>query len=305
MRAEGGLSSVAHRDRDPCVLLDSTYPRGRDEFTGDKLCGDCSKVDFNVVTTRETERQEYIGMIATVWQNAWCPFCRIVKAAFREHVEGDVPWHNTLCRNNVNFRFFIRSNASRRVDDTNRNLYAYQIEICCVTKQGDTDIVNGISHLDVIPTNYSSDDAPKYSRRSINRHCDIELLRAWQGNCLRDHDHSERIPPLPQLLVTEHRVRGLDVDSLKLTPLGPDDAYCSLSYVCGDITQTALAARYCKGANTYVSFDALPQVLKDALWLTRKLGYRYLWYVIIHCSCQQTIFRVVWSSPCVQVNVIR
>lgn len=105
----------------------------------------------------------------------------------------------------------------------------------------------------------------------------MDLLRAWQENCLQHHNHSEQIAPLPERLVAERRVRGLDVHSLKLTVIGPGDIYCSLSYVCGNITQTALAARYWKGADTHVSYDALPQVLRDALWLTQQLGYRFLW----------------------------
>lgn len=120
----------------------------------------------------------------------------------------------------------------------------------------------------------------------------MDLLRAWQENCLRDHDHSEQIAPLAERLLAEQRIRGLDVHSLKLTAMGAKDAYCSLSYVCGDITQTALAARYWKDADTYVSFDLLPQILRDALWLTKKFGYQYLWYVVMYFVCYLQFYSV-------------
>lgn len=280
MRTESNMLSIAHRDRDPCEFLDSTYSYDHGEFTKDKLCQDCSKVDFTQLTTREIERQD-IGMVATVWRNIWCPFCRIVKAAFREHVDGSATWYKILCQNNLSLRFFVGSVMTRGKGDAKEDQYAHQIEISCVTKEGDTDIVNHISYLDIVSDQDNKHQAPRYSRRSIGTCCNMDLLRSWQENCLRDHDHSEQFTPLPERLLVEGRVRGLDVNSLRLTAMGPEDVYCSLSYVCGDITQTALAARYWKGGDTYVNFDALPQVLKDALWLTRQFGYQFLWYVVM------------------------
>jgi hypothetical protein len=86
--------------RDPCALLDSTYPPSQHGLWEDKLCEGCSKVDFNQITTQEMERQD-IGMLAMIWRNTLCPFCRIVKAAFREHIDGSAYWYETLCFNGL------------------------------------------------------------------------------------------------------------------------------------------------------------------------------------------------------------
>jgi hypothetical protein len=281
--------------RDPCALLDSTYPPSQHGLWEDKLCEDCSKVDFNQITTQEMERQD-IGMLAMIWRNTLCPFCRIVKAAFREHIDGSAYWYETLCFNGLNHRCFLDSRVSRRRDDNKDDQYAHQIVISCIARTRDSDVsgivtaVNNrqISFLDVVPDRCTSLLIPRYSRRTVGTYCDMELLRTWQENCLQQHDHSTQVEAFPERLFAESRVRGIDVESLRLTALSPQDHYCSLSYVCGDITQTALGARYRKADDTYVSFDALPQVLKDALWVTRKLGYRFLWYVSANVHAEST-----------------
>jgi hypothetical protein len=281
--------------RDPCELLDSTYPPSHQESSEDKLCEDCSKVDFSQITSQEMEHQD-IGMLAMIWRNSLCPFCRIVKAAFREHIDGDAYWYETLCFNDLNHRFFLGSRVSRRRDDNKDDQYAHQIVISCIARTRDSDssgIVTAvnerqISYLDVVPNRCTSLLTSRYSRRTVGTYCDMELLRTWQENCLQQHDHSTQIEAPPERLFTESRVRGIDVDSLKITTLSSLDQYCSLSYVCGDITQTALGARYRKADDTYVSFDALPQVLKDALWVTRELGYRFLWYVSVNVRAELT-----------------
>jgi hypothetical protein len=281
--------------RDPCALLDSTYPLSHQVLSEDKLCEDCCKVDFNQITSQEMERQD-IGMLAMIWRNSLCLFCRIVKAAFREHIDGNAYWYETLCFNDLDHRFFLSSRVSRRKDDNKYDQCAHQIVISCIARTRDSDLsgittaVNNrqISFLDVVPDRCKSLLTPRYSRRTVGTYCDMELLRTWQENCLQQHDHSTQIEAPPERLFAESRVRGIDVDSLRLTALSPKDEYCSLSYVCGDITQTALGARYRKADDTYVSFDALPQVLKDALWVTRKLGYRFLWYVSANVRAELT-----------------
>jgi hypothetical protein len=281
--------------RDPCALLDSTYPPSQHGLWEDKLCEDCSKVDFNQIPTQEMERQD-IGMLAMIWRNTLCPFCRIVKAAFREHIDGSAYWYETLCFNGLDHRFFLDSRVSRRRDDNKDDQYAHQIVISCIARTRDSDVsgivtaVNNrqISFLDVVPDRCTSLLIPRYSRRTVGTYCDMELLRTWQENCLQQHDHSTQVEAFPERLFAESRVRGIDVESLRLTALSPQDHYCSLSYVCGDITQTALGARYRKADDTYISFDALPQVLKDALWVTRKLGYRFLWYVSANVHAEST-----------------
>lgn len=105
----------------------------------------------------------------------------------------------------------------------------------------------------------------------------MELLRSSVKKCDIDHEHVKNAAPFPAHLIADGRLRGLHVDTLKITALSNDDRYCSLSYVCGDITQTALSARYWVGADTYVAHDALSQVIKDALLVAQQLGSNYLW----------------------------
>lgn len=143
--------------------------------------------------------------------------------------------------------------------------------------EGETRITNIVSYFDLVQEQRSDARMPKYSRRDLGVHCDTELLQSWVRNCDLDHEHAKKIAAFPAHLIADGRLRGLHVGILKITALSRDNRYCSRSYVCGDITQTALNSRHWVGADTYVAHDALPQVIKDALCVAKGFGLDYLW----------------------------
>lgn len=113
----------------------------------------------------------------------------------------------------------------------------------------------------------------------MTSHCDMPLLQAWVEKCTHDHGHSKKVARFPKPLLVDRRLRGLHVNTLKITTLSPGDRYFTLSYVCGEVPKTALDARVWKDGDTYVVFEDLPRIIQDALRLARQFGVEYLWYV--------------------------
>jgi hypothetical protein len=107
----------------------------------------------------------------------------------------------------------------------------------------------------------------------------MQMLQAWVERCTHDHDHSKSVARALEPLLVDCCLRGLHVDTLKITNLSPGDRYFTLSYVCGEVPQAAISARDWKGGDTYVVFENLPRVIQDALRLARQFGVEYLWYV--------------------------
>lgn len=243
----------------------------------DRLCEDCCKLDFDFLLSHEVDRQD-VGSLANVWRTVSCPFCRLIRAAFREHITNSSHWHKLLIRNGLKVDFHIGSIVSRRIDDIATAAgFAHQIRLSCVTMEGETRITNIVSYFDLVQEQRPAARMPKYSRRALGVHCDMELLQNWVRNCDLEHEHAKNVVTFPAHLIADGRLRGLHVDTLKITALSDDERYCSLSYVCGDITQTALNARYWVNADTYVVHDALPQVIQDALLVAKHFGLTYLW----------------------------
>lgn len=247
---------------------------GKQQLSRDQLCGICAAIDFDRLLTSAT-RDIKIGTVKHVVASQKCPLCRIVYAALRERL-GDDPLKSF--RPDQVAQIVLGSRKCYKESDSGKESCAYQISIDLTTEIDSVSgryITQGVSYIDAVDYDLSR----KYGRRSYQAHCDLRLLRSWIDSCGHRHDHSQYREPFDQRLIREGRLRGLDVDTLKLTSMQPTDRYFSLSYVCGDITQTALAARVFRsgGRDIYVEHAKLPRVIQDALWLTKQFGVQYLW----------------------------
>lgn len=108
----------------------------------------------------------------------------------------------------------------------------------------------------------------KMKGRLIKRY-DIEfsVLRNWITTCQQQHDDS-CCPPTTQF---RHRPRFVDCMT-RITKDGPvDGGYVALSYVCGNVP---IAGDIIDGSALR---ENLPATIEDAITVTEKLGYRYLW----------------------------
>jgi hypothetical protein len=119
---------------------------------------------------------------------------------------------------------------------------------------------------------------------------DIDLLRSWMEICEEWHrdqysDECERSGMSAQCLPNNLRLIGvLNVCSVKVRN-SENLAYVALSYVWGTEKMKASYGMepavlnredVVPGSSTPLP-QSLPQTIKDAMWLTRELGFRYLW----------------------------
>jgi Heterokaryon incompatibility protein (HET) len=107
----------------------------------------------------------------------------------------------------------------------------------------------------------------------------FQLIRDWMHECLTAHRYcatpgrvSERTFPLP--------TRVIDVtyeDPRLVEPQGESGLYVALSHCWGKsrtvVTDTSTLSERKEG----IEFFSLPKTFQDALMVTRRLGYRYLW----------------------------
>ncbi|KAI1298060.1 heterokaryon incompatibility protein-domain-containing protein [Xylaria venustula] len=108
--------------------------------------------------------------------------------------------------------------------------------------------------------------------RLITPHFDASVVQDWLGVCLSLHN-SCRVPQKPQSALNLIDCR--DRNALKVASIHTDSAeleYVALSYVWGhslDVSKVALDGSRLP--------QSLPAVIKDAVEVTVKLGYHYLW----------------------------
>jgi len=113
----------------------------------------------------------------------------------------------------------------------------------------------------------------KMKGRLIKRY-DIEFsaLRNWITTCQQQHDHS-CCPPTTQF---RHRPKFVDCMT-RIIKDGPvDGGYVALSYVYGNVP---IAGDIIDGSALR---ENLPATIEDAITVTEKLGYRYLWIEVLH-----------------------
>ncbi|KAH7303246.1 heterokaryon incompatibility protein-domain-containing protein [Stachybotrys elegans] len=122
------------------------------------------------------------------------------------------------------------------------------------------------------------------SGRFLKPELDISRLQSWLHTCLESHgNHCERPEWLPELL-SPPNLRLIDVVEECLVP-APEARYLALSYVWGELetgqrwerslTKKKLEMASAKGG--LLTAVTVPQAVKDAMNLTKRLGERYLW----------------------------
>jgi len=108
-------------------------------------------------------------------------------------------------------------------------------------------------------------------RKLAPERIDYEILRHWLRHCQRHH-HTKCNPNLPS------SIPGLQVLDCKAGEVvaAPENTafpYIALSYVWGGVVITSRKPK------------EFPATVRDAITVTLKLGYRYLWVDQLVCSC--------------------
>jgi hypothetical protein len=105
-------------------------------------------------------------------------------------------------------------------------------------------------------------------------------MKQWIDSCVFHHPgcRSPVISRLPTRVIDVGPLGGRQDPFLFTPPAGFEDSYVALSY-CWGLNQAKFVLTKWK-AGTYLPkfpMDTLPKTLQDAILITRRLGFHYLW----------------------------
>ncbi|KAI0180532.1 heterokaryon incompatibility protein-domain-containing protein [Hypoxylon sp. FL1284] len=124
--------------------------------------------------------------------------------------------------------------------------------------------VLGLAHQD------SKDGMSRTLRKIDSAKIDINLLRSWIRAC---HDqHGEECNSIEPEYIPSLRV--IDVHTGIIERASPECKFVTLSYVWGSSQPPEKKSQEDQDPGV---LKTAPQTIRDVAWLTRELGYRYLW----------------------------
>jgi len=106
---------------------------------------------------------------------------------------------------------------------------------------------------------------------------DYQAIRNWLACC--DSGHSDSCRTIGRQTIPGFKV--IDCETLQVIPVPQDSdfTYVTLSYVWGNSSKPAKI------------LDQFPQTIQDAITVTSRIGYRYLWVdQIVRCSELYLVF---------------
>ncbi|KAI0551851.1 heterokaryon incompatibility protein-domain-containing protein [Xylaria curta] len=113
-------------------------------------------------------------------------------------------------------------------------------------------------------------DPNLFSPRPVPKYYDHKLIRQWISYCQKHHLSCRRNSS------TVKDLHLIDCKSRRIRPAVMRERYVALSYVWGKCDTQPHDGTQHAGDPTKLP-DALPMVIEDAMSVTKKLGYNYLW----------------------------
>lgn len=111
----------------------------------------------------------------------------------------------------------------------------------------------------------------------------FELVAFWLDRCLSQHENCRKISPVGEISFVPTRLLDVDNDTVKLVETksfsenGDIPSYISLSHCWGQ-TQIIRTLKENYGAHLEeIDPSKLSKTFREAVHVTRKLGYRYIW----------------------------
>jgi len=124
-------------------------------------------------------------------------------------------------------------------------------------------------------TNCSAPECTFQAQEVRPRVTSFTQIKQWLDICLKTHDGACKMIRSDR----SARFKCIDVNDCKhMTPgfIGPDDDYLALSYVCSEACERQCCQQGVDMAHPH-SPTHVCQTIKDALVVTRSIGFRYLW----------------------------
>lgn len=120
------------------------------------------------------------------------------------------------------------------------------------------------------------------ARRLDRQMVDMDLIKKWISTCIRDHGEKCNQPTLRQSSSgssSPQHLRVIDVENSCITEAPKNCIYLALSYVWGGVQQNRLSREVLREWTEPGGLlrAALSKTISDAMFLTQKLGYQFLW----------------------------
>jgi hypothetical protein len=104
---------------------------------------------------------------------------------------------------------------------------------------------------------------------TVNEKWDPAIAQSWLQSCLQSHG-----PACTKRLSEVVDMALIDCDSMAIVEADGSSPWIALSYVWGDRHQSAAAQGLRLGSQL---LDCIPRTIEDAITVTKRLGYRFLW----------------------------
>jgi hypothetical protein len=135
--------------------------------------------------------------------------------------------------------------------------------------------------------------------REIDEFPDFSLARQWIDECLENHPQCAQVhvPTLPSRIIDVGCVDMTEEPHLIL-PQGQKSQYVTLSHCWGGSQPLTTNSTTFLQHLQQIPFASLPKTFQDAVEVTRKLGFRYVWIDSL-CIIQDSVED--WESECAKM----
>ncbi|KAF2432292.1 HET-domain-containing protein [Tothia fuscella] len=275
-----------YRPRQPRRLsLWNTPQEERDRRS--RLCSSCKKIDFESYLEKKVKWPIKFGRLGNLDQD--CPFCRLVIACVHQSGVRVAKGNQLMLCNELNWKLSV---VYALYDGKMLEGYSTYRDVRATAKRtGGKSAYSFVVYVrkdePLGDIQYLADNDPLreqrfFGRRVDQNYIDLELVRSWLPRCKSVHGRSceesgEAAKRLPN-------IRVVDVLERLVVSPPPDCVYVALSYVwgkdtdCKHVKTRKTDVRRDREGREYVKLPSkLPQTIEDAMFVTKKIGMRYLW----------------------------
>jgi len=267
------------------------------------LCRICRTIDFEKYINTKIQQKINLGTWETVRRNRDCHFCKLVvnclendEKLTRPHPESEVfldnktswqlgielsPYDRRRTESYSN-KFDLRSRAKKY-----KNIVPEAYRFLVSSGESRSEKEGHIQYLAYLEKN--PEDQQFFGRKVLPDMVDTNLLISWLRRCWRYHDDEcDRIGAAGSGL--PHNLRMIDVVERCIVRVSTSSIpeYVALSYVWGvpemeretGMVPTTLSKemiRQSRRVNSVPLPKQIPLTIKDAIYVTKVLGFRYLW----------------------------
>ncbi|CAO2658252.1 Nn.00g059750.m01.CDS01 [Neocucurbitaria sp. VM-36] len=227
------------------------------------ICETCSKIDFDYLLKHPLnsvrDEPNHPGFLLTYTQD--CALCKLLLAP---------PFGSRM----LNRDFGLKSFSFLRNSDWASDLVpGAQDSVQLLAVKYGRPFLRRPDHKYIFCTEQAELDAGLFKPRLIQDICDYGLAASWLANCKERHGSlCNEIAPIIEGL------QLIDCDQMSVVSAEASSRWTALTYVWGSRThlRSELESNNTPPPSSHLPAD-LPRTIKDAISVTKALGYQYLW----------------------------